>query len=635
MPAQNEKNVVSVGWGNQPRVSISSAGVVYAPEKEPLSAQSLTAESPASVWMETLLSAGDALYRLAAIIDDQTQNPFSEAKVPLVRQRALLTELEAVLSKVAPGVALPSGMGELQSRQLRASGSVVLLSVAEAQQARSSKEGKATRKRALELGLQMLEQESDPLLAERMAINLDWLIPSLPPELQARARKAMEAWIPAAPPYDAWFADGKNTLVVDWKCGPEFLSGWVRRLQEEKFVLETDGGSFGESILARTFVVKELSTTVRITIGPERSNVFRKMNNASVHLIGYDGHSDWGRKIPRSLTGAPPAQGAKVIMYLLCCGKQILQRVRDIYPRTPLITTFNSSRFTHDFRYSEDFSAFINVMQGIARRETWAQIRDRVNKDWYNNPEANYLFPNEALLMARSLDRDHDGQADMFDKLIDYNTFAVAADARAEFTPRVPETPASKLVGTRLHFGVQVFHTLCHFNQLLEPFTKDLRVFSEGWFDPNEPAAAGVLEWGPTRVRVVQEGNGVRYGVSGSTHFAHATEETWRAFIILALSKPVLAQEPNTRKKIRPAERLLLGLLLVAQSLEVDDAFGRDGEVWRQLLPLFGLPSMPLDVFQRAKKADEHWYAGSRASLDELKNSLSAESLEALALLGA
>lgn len=635
MPEQSTKGVISLGWGNQPRTWISLSGVVFVSEKSARSALSLTDQSSAAECAETLCSAGDGLYQLAVIIDDQSSNPFLEAKVPLVRQRAVLQELEAVLARVAPGVALPDGVSELQARQLRASGSVVLLSLAEAQQARSSKEGKAVRKKALELALRMLEQESDALLAERMAINLDWLLPALPPELQGRAREAMATWIPTTPPYAAWFADGNTTLMVDWKCGSEFLSGWLRRLQEDKFVLETDGGTYGESILSRTFVAKELSTTVRINIGPERSNVFRKMGDPTIHLIGYDGHSDWGRKIPRSLVGAPAAQGAKVIMYLLCCGKQILQRVRDTYPRTPLITTFNSSRFTHDFRYSEDYSAFVNVMQGIARRESWAQIRDRVNKDWYNNPEANYLFPNEALLMARSLDRDHDGQADMFDKLIDYNTFSVAVDARSEFTPRVPETPASKIVGTRLHFGVQVFHTLCHFNQILEPFTKDMRVFSEGWYDPTQPAPAGVQEWGPTRVRIVREGNTTRYAVSGSTHFAHATEETWRSFIILALSKPVLALEPSTSKKIQPAERLMLGLLMVAQSLEVDDAFGRDVEVWRQLLPLFGLPSVPLDLFQRAKKADEHWYAGSRASLDELKNGLSAEALEALARLGA
>lgn len=612
----------SLGWGNQPRVVLHNTGLFVAPDLTPIDG----AAQP----REASLQQGDGLYRMAAIVDDQTGNPFLEARVSLAFLRAATDNLTKLL-----GNAGNVGLADRQRLQLLASGSVVLLSIAESQAQRKSREGALLVRQCMDFYLKLLEGESNALLAERMAINLDWILPSLPSDLSARARSASRAWIPDAPPYAAWFANGSNVLRIDWKCGGEFLSGWKRRLQEEKFVLVTDGGEFSDSELKRVIEVGTLRTEVQLIIGPERNNVFRKMGDPAVHLVGYDGHSDWGRKIPRSLENAPAAAGDKVIMYLLCCGKQVLQRVKDTYPRAALITTFNSSKFTQDFRYSEDFSAFIHVLEGISRRESWAQIRDRVNKDWYNNPESNYLFPNEPLLMARSLDRDHDGQADMFDKLIDFNTFDVKTDARQEFTPRVPETPPSQIVGTRLHFGVQVFHTLAHFNQVLEPFTHDLRVFAAGWYDPTQAPAEGVVERGPTRVVVEKQDGKLLYRFSGSCHFAHATEEAWRVMATLALTPVVLKTEPSF-KNVSAEQRAMTALLMVAQGLEVDDAWGRDGELWRNLLPRLGLPEgLPLELFQSAKKANEHWYAGSRTSFDVLTQGLKPELLAALKGWGA
>jgi len=426
-----------------------------------------------------------------------------------------------------------------------------------------------------------------------------------------------------------WFAGG-SVLRIDWKCGSEFLEGWIRRLKGEGFKVVTDGGSYGESVLNKDFQVGGTRTSVELNIGPERGNVFRKMSDPSIHIVGYDGHSDWGRKIPHSLHGAPPQSEEKAIFYLLCCGKQILQKVRDVYPRAQIVTTFNSSRFSADFSYSEDFTAFIHMVNGIAHRETWEQIRARVNKDWYNNPEKNYLFPAEALAQARSLDRDHDGQADMFDRLVDFNTFDVVTDALQEFSPRVPETPPYRIVGTRLHFGVQVFHTLAHFNEVLEGFTHDLRVFSNGWYDPTLPVAPGVIERGPTRVRTDGSGNARRYFFQGSSHFAHATEEAWRALAVIALATAVMTHEQAYQRY--PAEdRALNALLLVAHGLEVDDMLGRDEAIWRRFLPALGLPvELSLSAFQSAKKADAHWYAGSNKAIRVLKTQLLPEQVAAL-----
>lgn len=611
----------SLGWGNQPRVVLHNSGIFAAPDATPLDLKAQPKEAA--------LQQGDGLYRMAAIVDDQTGNPFLEARVSLAFLTSATQNLVGLLQNASA-----FSLDDRQRLQLLASGSVVLLSIAESQATRKSKEGARLLRQSIESYLSVLEAEQNALLAERMAINLDWVLAILPSDLGQRAKAAIARWVPTKPPYDAWFANGNQTLRVDWKCGGEFLSGWKRRLQEEKFTLVNDGGDYGDAELRKTFDVNGIRTEVQMIIGPERNNVFRKMGDAQVHLVGYDGHSDWGRKIPRSLENAPAAVGEKVIMYLLCCGKQVLQRVKDIYPRCPLITTFNSSKFTQDFRYSEDFVAFIHVLNGISRRESWAQIRDRVNKDWYNNPEANYLFPNEALLMARSLDRDHDGQADMFDKLIDFNTFDIKSDAREEFNPRVPETPAAQIVGTRLHFGVQVFHTLAHFNQVLESFTHDLRVFAAGWYDPTQPAAEGVIECGPTRVRVEKVDGKTVYRFSGSCHYAHATEEAWRVLATLALSRVVLQKEP-AYKSILPEQRAMTALLMVAQGLEVDDAWGRDAEIWKNALPLMGLPAgIPLDAVQQAKHADAHWYAGSRASFDALTKSLKPEVLAGLKAWG-
>lgn len=613
----------ALGWGNQSRVILTYDGLFLRQE---------LAQADPSV-TEAVLERAEALYHMASIVDDQTGNPFMEAKVSLkaVVQAAQET-LDLLQTTAKTGQLEPQ-----QALQLRASAAVVLLSLCESQAARKSNDAKMAVSMLLDDVLDLLEAEPNPLLAERMALNLDWILPVLPAPLAAKAKAAFDRYIPQMPPYADWFGvetegQGPVTLRIDWKCGGEFLAGWRRRLVKEGFTYVKDGGDYLESLLTRTWTIAGRTTEVLVNLGPERSNVFRAMNDPAIHIVGYDGHSDWGRKIPRSLAGAPAQVGSKLICYLLCCGKQILQRVRDVYPQTPIITTFNSSRFTADFGYSEDFVAFMHLLEGLVRREPWSRIRDRVNKDWYNNPQANYLFPNEALLMARSLDRDHDGQADMFDRLIDFNTFNVPAGVASDLTPRVPETPPKRIVGTKLHFATQAFHTLCHFNQLLEPFSRDMRVFSEGWYDPTLPAPQGVIVRGPTRIRLEKSGSTLRYFFSASAHLAHAPEEVWRALALLAFTPVVMRHEPVTSSSTSPLERQVNALLLVAHSLEVDETWGREADLFRAILPLMNLPEgVTLELLQQAKQEDHHYYAGSRAVVAKVVEQLSPEVKQVLA----
>lgn len=609
-----------LGWGNQPRVALHPSGAFSDQETH---CPAWPAEEAGD-----LAAAGDGLYKMASIVNDQFNNPFLEAGVSLDSLEAALTWIESVVAFSRERNEAGAGFSDIQAKQARASAGVVVLSIAESLASIKGKGAQKLRERAMVWYFAQLEAESDPLLRERLVLNLDWIIPSLPSGLANKARDVMTRYLPLTPPYQEWFAEG-NVLRIDWKCGEEFLEGWRRRLREVGFAMTKDGGNWGESVFERDYRASDIATKVVMTLGLEQRNVFRHMNDATYHIVGYDGHSDWGRTLPRSLEYSPAQKGAKVILYLLCCGKQILQKVRDQYPDAQIVTTFNSSKFSADFRYSEDFSAFLHILDGIAGRESWEEIRSRVNGDWYHNPEKNYIFPIEPLVMARSLDRDHDGQADIFDRLIDYNTFNVVEDTRGEFSPRVPETPPQKIVGTRLHLSVQVFHTLAHFNELLEGFTHDLRVFAAGWYDPIAPSEATTIERGPTRVRIIEVAGRLQYFFQGSAHYAHASEESWRALAALSLCMAVMAHEVSLQS-YSPLKRALNGLLLVAHSLEVDDARDRDEVIWEGLSKCLALPEMPLEVFKEAKKVQHRWYAGSRASLSKLENELSPDILTAL-----
>ena len=610
-------SIFELGWGNQPRVLLHPGGV-FLPVGQPL------------VSGVDVASVGDGLYRMAWIIDDQTGNPLNEARVTQTRVAEVVQSLSELLARVPAVGELPPGIDPLQAAQVRASAGVVLLSLVESQKGKTSDKAKRIVSSAMGQYFTLISQETSTLLAEKLCINLDWILPCLPKPLAEQARGLMDKYVPSTPPYAAWFRDG-SVLRIDWKCGSEFLDGWRRRLGQAGFQVASDGGSWGSSVLKKVYKVKDVVTEVEFELGPERSDVFRKMNDPSVHIVGYDGHSDWGRKIPACLNHAPEQVGDKAIFYLLCCGKQILQKVRDTYPRAQVVTTFNSAKFTQDFAYSEDFTAVMHMLEGISRRESWNQIRDRINKDWYNNPEKNYIFPNEVLAMARSLDKDHDGQADVFDRLVDFNTFDVPNDTAREFRPIVPQTPPHKIVGTKLHLGVQVFHTLCHFNQVMEHFTRDLRVFAAGWYDPGLPAAPGTREFGPTRVVIKKGEKGPEYYISASFHYAHTSGEAWRALLGLSLGVVVASNESDTRG-MAPLDRVLNTLVMVAQGLEVDDApFGRDQAIWDGLLTTMGISApVPLMEVQSAKKVDPHQYAGSRASIQQLKTRLPPATLEAL-----
>ena len=616
-----------LGWGNQPRVYVLDSGYLVQEAFMRSAERSLIerletgglnrAEGGAAEFDRLVRAFAGGLYDCARVINDQNWNPFIEAGIPKIWMIRFCEAIPAFLEDIS---AMVNGgrLASLQSSQVRASIGPVLLSMAESQSGLTSRTSSALVDKAMEQWFSNWNGEGDPLIREQMIANLDWVMESLPEQWARRARALLDAAIPWSPPYLSWFKDD-DILRIDWKCGPEFLEGWIERLKREGFVPEEKNGFFEEVCFSKDFMVGGIRTLVRMRLAPERNNVFERMGDPDVHIVGYDGHSDWGRKIPRSLENAPPQDGEKCIFYLLCCGKQILAKVKGVYPNAQIVTTFNSSKFTRDFRYSEDFSAFMHILDGIVRRENWESIRDRVNGDWYHNPEKNYIFPIESILMARSLDRDHDGQADIFDRLIDFNTIDVAVDTRNELSPRVPETPPHRIVGTKLHFGVQVFHTLAHFNEILEGFTHDLRVFADGWHDPAYPPPEGVMEWGPARVRVENSPSGPLYFFSGSAHFAHATEEAWRAIAVLTLACVVMGFEEAYRRAYSPVERGLNALLMVSQGLAVDDAFGRDEALWKSVSILMGLPTaLEYRSFRAECEAEHHWYAGSKAAVHRL-----------------
>jgi len=257
------------------------------------------------------------------------------------------------------------------------------------------------------------------------------------------------------------------------------------------------------------------------------------------------------------------------------------------------------------------------------------EVRDEVIQPnaAYHAMDNNYLFPCDTMLRRRVLDRDHDGQADIFDKHVEFNTFNVKEDTSREFTPQPPTHSPDALAGIKPHMGAQTINRLCLYGELTEPRNDTGKVVPGGYYEP-KPGDNAVIKFERTTLE-----NGPGYIMKVSSNYAHMSEECLRAVSMFEFNS-YMAQT-DARWPLNDVDTKLHGLILAAHSLETDSGY-RDSEVWKQLLSAYNFPpDINLRDVQRIKEEGEgagHHYSGSKQAVKLLRTALGPERLNAISL---
>jgi hypothetical protein len=588
-------------------VQITPSGQVATPDGRP----------PAN-----LKESGDGLFRMASLIDDVKGNLFDEIQAPAHLKEKMVSNLAEMLEIAAPGKQ-PEGLDKTQTLQLRSSSVTTLLEIMTSKHNISND----LKTRAFDLYQQAFQREDHPLLRDSMAMNLDRLQGALPSSLRERADALVAASHVTHPPYEKWFADGNNTVNIAMSngAGEGFLEDNVKYFEGIGF--KRVGGTDHEPILERTYERNGVETTFRMSFRTERGDMFKEMNDPKAHIVIYSGHSGWGKNVRNSLERAPQASGdGKLIMTNLCVGKGELQQMKDKFPDAQVITTYNSEYFRQGGT-AESHYVMRELFEGIASRRGYESIADRARdaNPWMRTHRSetgidnNFIFPTDLKLRRQLLDLDHDGQADVFDRMVNFNTFAVATDTQREFQPIEQPRSAQELVGTKIHFAAMSTNRISVYNEMLERRNGKAEVVPGGYHD----AKAG--ETGLFRfTRDPQEGV---VAMSMDARFSHMSEEALR--MASAYEYALHKSETDPSWPLRGVENKLHALVFAAQSLKTDVGY-RDQSVWDAFTKAYNLPSIPLSAVNSTLEANPSYYSGSRASVTALKTKLDAPTLQHL-----
>ncbi|MFC1706129.1 hypothetical protein ACFL59_04800 [Planctomycetota bacterium] len=582
---------------------------------------------------ETPAARGEGLFTAASLIDDAKENAIDAMGLDSGARTKLLDTLREDLGAVRAGAAAPEGLSELQALQMRSSGTTVLLELMTAKETDT-----ATKTAAFDLYRGMLDEETNPILKDGMALHLHRLRDTLPADLRGRIDEARDIVAPQRPPYEDWFADGNSTLKVDWSAGTESYKDDIHKLKEEGFevVSEDRGGT----VLQKTFEKDGKETTFEVHMRRFHSDMYKHLNDEDTHLSIYTGHANWGRNMRSSLGSmeADERGGAgKLVLNDLCVGKGEIQMFRDKFPNAHLVTTYNSSYFRpgEDGMEpdSEGFNAIMRTFDGIVGRDGYEEMAEDVRKTnpwrWSHEREGidnNFIFPTDLATRREVLDRDHDGQADVFDRLVSFDTFKVAEDTAREFQPLTPARSADVLAGTKVHFGAMNINRLCLYSGIFEDRNSTAEVVPGGYFEP------GPDESGLFRFEKVDVGGMDRVIMRMSSHSAHMSEDAVRMAACFEYNR--FMAESESSWGMDEQETQLSGLVLASHSLHTDTGY-RDREIWQEFLKAYNLPEVPRGEIERAKEIDHHSYSGSHASIKELQRTLDRSVLDGLTAPGA
>jgi hypothetical protein len=552
------------------------------------------------------VALGDAVYRMAALVDDAAGNVFGEAQLPEVTLAGAFETLKGALAKVPAGGEGSTMLQPAQALQLRSSAATVLLHLAEATT------DPALRAQMLGTYEGLVRAETNVRLRESLIFHFANSAVAEAGAGKAVAAELMAELAPLSPPYEKWFANGNKTVNLEWTVGKdEFWKGFTDGIKRKGFVPVGPENQHGVTVYEKTFNKPGVGdTTFRISVREGGKQLLEATSRPDVHIMGYDGHSSWGRNMTSSIKGGPSSPDGgdgKLFIYNLCVGKSQLDMLKEKYPNMQAVATFGASYLDTEID---------GLCELISRRADWQTMDAFFDRtDGYGNKQ-NFVTPISTLARERVLDRDNDGQADYLDKHFNFDTFDVGADTRREFQPVRQSRPSGVMDGTKINIAAQTLNTVSEFSSILERVNADSKVVPQGWFEP-KLGERDVIRFSQTKG---PDGK-AEFRMAVNARYGHMSEEALRATAVYEFGKWLQAEGAL---KLEPVDAKLNGLLGFAQSLHIDES-SRDDEVWGAFLDRYNFPEVDRRAIQRVLDAEHRHYAGSPQMLQQLRTALGPE----------
>jgi hypothetical protein len=181
---------------------------------------------------------------------------------------------------------------------------------------------------------------------------------------------------------------------------------------------------------------------------------------ASAWFVGVliNRHAQLGSFDMKATATSVAQQGYKVMMNSQCAGLTTRFALSRAFPDADLYSSWDSTYFRtgpgEKVNDSEGLDCFVAMLQGMARRESHAQLERRIRAaQWYHpqqedDPEhAQFVGPANPLVVARYSDVNHDAKADLYDGFLDFQVRDVLVEMADSVTPRDPGVRASQVGG--------------------------------------------------------------------------------------------------------------------------------------------------------------------------------------------
>lgn len=509
----------------------------------------------------------------AALLVQSGVSPFRHAT--LEQRQRLLTDLTEIVKE---GVQRPSDAGLLN----RSSAATLLLSLARTSPA--SIQGPA-----LESYVTAMGKEKNFELAASMLnnLNFDRLQLTKPQEVVRQRLEQRET--PSVMAYEEWWGKSKKPkLEVRHYVMEDFWKTEIKAHKARGFELvsETSKSAVFKGVLSDP-KGKHPDVAVHIKMEKSHENILRDMDDPSVHMVLYSGHSQLGAVLDQSLAVAPKVmKGTKALFVFNCRADQSEPGIREQFPGIHLTTTMKSS-------YSEDDAKVLDqVFLMIGRRGKYEEVmpaikfkkrdgekpkrNDRVPgryADKMVQPKKNYKLPNDRRhLESRNDDEDLLKNMSAIGPDRYYNPARRFARGGNHSFKMVEEiTDPRKISGQKLD------HALGYYNSSLYYFAQENRAapitfdetdsfISGGWFASAKDELARITEF-------KDEGKTLYRTAINSRLAPRAREVTTAVTIMEGQLYLALKEIPkNADAKTRQAaleKAKLQGLMLVGEYLDL------------------------------------------------------------------
>lgn len=462
---------------------------------------------------------------------------------------------------------------------------------------------------------------------------------ALSPNQRQRAATLLRQLVRTAPPYDTLKGPWHFAMCSAW----DFHEGECDILQQRgyKEVPTTIAAPRGSYRCFEAPFKNPNGEAVRI-LARSATPTDENLEMANPALVGMliNRHAQLGSFDMRASAGSVQQQGYKMMMNSQCAGLTTRFAIARLFPEADIYSSWDSTYFRTGpngrMVASEGLDCFLALLQGMAQKESHAQLADRMKKvQWRHEQSSNPSFyqfvgPAHPQVMGRYQDVNQDGRADMYDGFLDLNLKGIAENLYQAGTPKDPGVSASAIGGdaaTGLGWAVGSLNRVTAYSELWDelPGTAEgMYTFSAGGFFDQRTAPVDVPGVKEDAARLPA----ICHYKQGQTLSAEVSFHAWLADAPRELKRLLVTAEAMNRaydlgilKATSPLNRRAAILLTLAGLLEYPSDQNQLDALWSISLKMLNFPEVSRSTVRSCLTDEDHArgnYYGSRRGIRQL-----------------